>query len=59
MTLPVIESIRALTPTASTTAADGGHDVLGLDIGAGAAGRIRRRRSSSASARRAVLSATT
>jgi hypothetical protein len=35
---PMIEWIRALTPAASTTAADGHHDVLGLDTGAGRSG---------------------
>ena len=34
---PIIESIRALTPAARTTAPTASHDVLGLDIGAGSA----------------------
>jgi hypothetical protein len=57
---PIIESIRALTPAASTTAADGRpRRASGWTSAQGAAGRIRRRRSSSASARHAVVSATT
>jgi hypothetical protein len=35
---PTIESIRALTQAASTTAAPTSHDVLGLEIGAGRSG---------------------
>jgi hypothetical protein len=34
----VIFGHHLLTPAASTTAADGSHDVLGLDIGAGRSG---------------------
>ena len=56
---PIIESIRALTRAPSTTAADGQPRRARARSAPGAAGRVRRRRSSTASARHAVVSATT